>query len=149
MIDREFVLAGGNWVIFTLDVPASFSGANKCKDHYTFQVTHRQANDTYGESWFVRLLAGPDNGSDYQYLGMLNAQTGSVKLTRASRMTDDSWPVRLVRRIMACLWSNQGGDIEAAGFRLLHAGRCGRCGRQLTTPESLDSGLGPVCRSRA
>jgi hypothetical protein len=150
MIDREFIVAGGNWVIFTLDVPASFCGENKeCKGHYTFQVNHREATEKWGESYFVKLLAGPDNTSDYQYLGMLNPQTGQVKLTRASRMTDDSWPVRLVRRIFARLWANEGAKIAQAGFRLMHSGRCGRCGRKLTTPESLDSGLGPVCRMRA
>jgi hypothetical protein len=29
-----------------------------------------------------------------------------------------------------------------------HEGRCGACGRRLTTPESISSGLGPVCAGR-
>lgn len=30
-------------------------------------------------------------------------------------------------------------------YGMFHAGRCGRCGRLLTTPESIESGLGPDC----
>lgn len=26
-----------------------------------------------------------------------------------------------------------------------HEGKCGRCGRQLTVPESIESGFGPEC----
>jgi hypothetical protein len=28
-----------------------------------------------------------------------------------------------------------------------HEGRCGRCGRKLTVPESIESGFGPECAS--
>jgi hypothetical protein len=30
-----------------------------------------------------------------------------------------------------------------------HEGRCGRCGRRLTVPESIESGLGPECATKA
>jgi hypothetical protein len=33
-------------------------------------------------------------------------------------------------------------------MELWHEGRCGKCGRALTVPESIESGLGPVCESR-
>lgn len=31
---------------------------------------------------------------------------------------------------------------------LLHLGYCGKCGRELTDPESIKRGIGPVCVSR-
>lgn len=146
MIDRDFILAQGRWVIFTLNVPDSFQAAHpECKPHYTYRVNYREANGKYGEAYFLNLLAGPNNTADYSYLGMLNPATGAVKLTHKSRMSDKSWPVRLVRRIMAALWTGDGRAIQQAGFDLLHADRCGRCGRALTTPESIERGLGPVC----
>jgi hypothetical protein len=32
-----------------------------------------------------------------------------------------------------------------SGWEFRHEGRCGRCGRTLTVPESIDSGFGPEC----
>ena len=32
-----------------------------------------------------------------------------------------------------------------AGYDTKHSGSCGRCGRELTDPESIKRGLGPTC----
>jgi hypothetical protein len=71
-----------------------------------------------------------------------------VALTKGSKFTDDAWPVRLLRRSMARVWEGKGGEVEKAGFRIMHDGHCSVCGRKLTTPESLDSGIGPVCAAK-
>lgn len=34
-------------------------------------------------------------------------------------------------------------------LKVYHAGKCGRCGRKLTTPESILTGLGPECSKKA
>jgi hypothetical protein len=149
MVGREFMMAGGGRVIFTLAIPASFRRENKeCKEHYTYRVIFREATDKWPENWFVNLLAGPDNLSDYQYLGMLNPETGELRLTNKSRMSENSWPVRLVRRVFAALWAGDDDKIEAAGFELMHSGRCGHCGRVLTRPDSIEIGIGPTCRGK-
>jgi hypothetical protein len=31
-------------------------------------------------------------------------------------------------------------------IKVCHCGHCGRCGKLLTVPESIKSGLGPICR---
>lgn len=42
-----------------------------------------------------------------------------------------------------------GGDMQAAGkMYALRSGNCWRCNRTLTTPESIQAGIGPVCASR-
>jgi hypothetical protein len=33
-------------------------------------------------------------------------------------------------------------------IKVYHSGKCGKCGRKLTTPESIKSGLGPYCGKR-
>ena len=33
-------------------------------------------------------------------------------------------------------------------IEIFHDGRCGRCGRQLTDPTSVETGLGPYCRKK-
>lgn len=151
MISQEFVTAGR--AVFTLSVPPSFvAGHADCKGRYTFRIVRRDAKGRWPVTWFVNLLTGPDNTTDYMPLGILNPETGAVRLVRSTTMTDKSWPVRLVRRVLACIWHDQGSkpeDITGAGFELRHEGRCGRCGRRLTVPESIDSGLGPTCAAKA
>jgi hypothetical protein len=147
MIGPNFLLAGR--AIFTLSVPAAFTAAHpNCKDRYTFKVVHKAASDKWPEAWFVNLLSGPDNISDYQPLGKLNPETGAVRLVRSTTMTDESWPVKLVRRVMARAFADQLDAVAEAGFELRHEGRCGRCGRVLTVPESIDTGLGATCAAK-
>ena len=33
-------------------------------------------------------------------------------------------------------------------IKVYHSGKCGKCGKKLTTPESIKSGLGPYCGKR-
>jgi hypothetical protein len=159
MISRNFILAGR--AIFTLDIPASFLQQHpELKPHYTFRVGMSKPDDRYPvPAYFVSLLAGPDNTSDYQYIGKLDRDHGTVTLTAKSKFTDQTWPVRLLRRVMAAVWYDLNmphisppsieptpmARLTAAGFVLHHEGRCGRCGRTLTVPESITSGFGPEC----
>lgn len=143
MIAKDFVMAGNS--IFTVEIPAQFAEKHQSPAHYTYRVRHKEAEGTYPEAWFVELLTGPENTSDYTYLGKLLPE-GKVKLTAKSRYGEDAMPVRLLDRILARLWKNEGAAIEQAGFKLHHEGRCGRCGRLLTVPESIETGIGPECR---
>lgn len=143
MINRTFVLAGK--AIFTLEIPQSFSDANGTASHYTYRVTRKEATDRWPEAYFVGLLTGPDNTSDYTYLGMLDKETGSVRLTRASKYDEKSWPYRLLCRILQRIWADETEKIEEAHFALHHEGYCCRCGKTLTVPLSCTMGIGPEC----
>lgn len=132
MINKDFVLAGK--AIFTID--------NGKGTHYTYKVTHKEATGQYNESWFVSLLTGPDNTSNYTYLGMLNPFNGAVSLTRKSKFDDLTLPVRVIRWALNIIWSSKE---LPTGYNIRHEGRCGRCGRVLTVPESIDTGIGPEC----
>lgn len=123
----EYALAGN--AIVTL-------ASRRSGSHYTFKVrAAKNANDLF----FVNLLTGPDNTADYTYLGTVRA--GSFGLTRKSRLTEDSIPVRAFRYFFEHATQ---GDLPPA-LEVRHEGRCGRCGRLLTVPESLDRGIGPEC----
>lgn len=131
MLSQEFVLAGR----------ATFTVANNKGQRYTYRVTHKKANGNYGETWFIGLLTGPDNTSDYTYLGKMDAN-GVVTLTRGSKFNDNSKPVAVVSWALEIIWRGFG---LPDGYSITHCGRCGRCGRLLTVPESVESGLGPEC----
>ena len=151
MLTKSFITAGK--AIFTVTIPAPFIEACKSKydeevkPWYTFRVTHKEANGNWPEAWFVSLLTGPDNSWDYSYVGMLNTD-GTVKLTKASKYDEKSFPVCLIRKVISALWNNNVSAVEASGFDLHHEGKCCRCGRRLTVPESIESGIGPECATR-
>jgi hypothetical protein len=140
---KKFFVAGK--AVFTIEVPEAFYNAMKTNPHYTYRIRVKEATDKFPETYFVDLLSGPDNHSNYTYMGILNPETGSFALTSKSKVTDNCWSVRLFRRAMACIFEGKTEDVERAGFNVHHEGRCGKCGRRLTVPESIKTGLGPIC----
>jgi hypothetical protein len=115
MITQTFVFAGD--AIFTVECPDG--------EHRTYRVQHVEANDRWPESWFVKLLTGPQNTEDYSYLGKLDAFTGQVNVTAKSKFAADSYPIRLLNRILARVWCDDHAAYERHGYRTHHEGRCG------------------------
>ena len=144
MLTNTFVTGGD--AIFTVEVPPAFQATLNSKPHYTFRVRRSKPTPQFPTpALFVSLLAGPDNTRDYQYLGMLNDTTGEARVTGKSKFTPDSVPVRLLNRVLAKVWANDHAAFQAHGFQLHHEGKCGCCKRRLTTPESIERGIGPEC----
>jgi len=44
------------------------------------------------------------------------------------------------------IWYKLVRNENYKNVEILHEGRCGRCGRKLTDPVSIETGLGPHCR---
>lgn len=140
-ITKTFVLAGD--AIFTIELPGEL--AAKHAPHYTFRVQHVEKNDRYPESYFVKMLTGPDNTSDYSYIGKLDPHTSEVRTTAKSFLPQNAFPVALLNRLLARIWTDDHDAYMRHGFKTHHEGRCCRCGRPLTTPESCERGIGPEC----
>lgn len=112
---------------------------------YTYKI--RVSDD--GKVFFVSLLTGPENTGDYSYIGVIrvgakNAPILQFALTKASKLAADSLPVRGFRYAL----DNLVRKTMPANVEIWHEGRCGRCGRTLTVPESIASGFGPECVKR-
>jgi len=144
-ITTKFFTAGN--CTFTVKVPAEFASKHNCNLHYTYKIEQSEPSDKFSNpAHFVKLLNGPDNTKDFAYLGMLNPTTGEVRLTLKSCAGDTSWAVRIVRRVLAQMFEGQGiAGITCHGWEVDHMGKCGRCGRPLTVPESIECGIGPDC----
>lgn len=143
MISKEFVMAGN--ATFTLEMPETFRKRNNLPTHYTYKVVSRP--DRFHEKkliHFVSLMTGYDNVDHFSYLGMLKSN-GDLILTKGSKFNKTTWSVRLLTRVLDRVWNNEFEEISKAGFVLHHEGKCGKCGRKLTTPESVKTGLGPKC----
>ena len=122
---KQFIL-GGN---------ATFTLHNTLKGtHLTFKVQQsKQEKDLF----FVKVLTGSDNEADYTYLGLI--KNNIYWHGRKSRISRDA----ISARAFEWFWSNISRLPD--GLQVMHNGRCGRCGRTLTVPESIASGFGPEC----
>lgn len=109
------------------------------------RFTYRIDKSDDGQVYFVRVLNGPDNNADYQFLGTIfpNELLGThvFRHSRKSRIGADApsvvafaWTLGMLKR-----------GIDSPYLEIWHEGSCGRCGRRLTVPESIASGFGPEC----
>lgn len=140
----RFILAGNA----TITLKSLRTGA-----HFTYKVQEPQKKDPARPVWFVKLLTGPDNTGDYTYLGMITATPlggrlglpvqPSFRATKATR-NPESPSFKAFAYTFGALAKGQ----TPAGVEIRHEGRCGRCGRALTVPESIDRGIGPECWGR-
>lgn len=125
---REFVLAGN--ALFTLK-------SNRTGEHYTFKVRAAVPQaDKLPTHWNVSVLRGRDNSRDYKWIGRIDREGvffGGLEHTQSFR---------------GFAWCWEHLDRCGERFEFNHAGRCGRCGRLLTTPESVEKGIGPECQDK-
>jgi hypothetical protein len=120
---KTFITAGR--AVFTLQ-------SVKTNTHFTYKVeAPRNGNDIR----FVKVLTGPDT---YTYAGILTPK--GIKQTGGSKIGPDAPSVKGLD------WFLSHMDSDQVIFR--HEGCCGRCGRPLTTPESIDRGIGPDCAEK-
>ena len=110
--------------------------------HFTFKVNTLKDTAKKGEVWFVNVLTGPDNNFDYSYMGMVNKDRSRFFRTKKSKISDDApsfvgfaWFFKMLKT----------GMEFPEYVHFYHSGRCARCGRKLTTPESIKAGFGPEC----
>jgi hypothetical protein len=129
---RAFLLAGH--ARFTLV-------SRKRGTRFTYQVTKGKDDNS---PHFVALLSGPCNTDDYRFLGSIFAD-GGYRHGRKSKIG----PEAPSARAFAWAWARLASGEIPAELEVWHEGRCGRCGRALTVPESIAIGIGPVCEERA
>ena len=120
---------------------AVFTVSNPGGEHYTYRIVQRDESSPF----FVSLLTGPDNMSDYQYLGIYNPRTHQMYRTSKSSLGDSHTPVKVLRWALDMVASSR---LLPPGYSIHHEGKCCRCGRRLTTPQSIEAGIGPECSRR-
>ena len=114
----------------------------KTGQHYTYKVT-RPPGDGSARPWLVYVLNGPNNREDYIYLGLLTPEADWKHTAKSS--VPVTAPAFLAFDFLAHAVLQQGR--MPTTLEVFHEGKCGRCGRKLTTPESVARGIGPECAS--
>lgn len=127
---KDFVLAGN--ALVTLQ-------SGKTGKHFTYKIKRAKEDSSL---YFIRLLAGPDNSNDYRYIGCYYEDSQYLHLAMPWRGYSSSMCPPGIRAIDYLF---DKIDNLPDNLHIFHEGRCGRCGRILTTPESIERGLGPEC----
>jgi hypothetical protein len=127
---RSWYVLAGNAIITLQSV--------KTETRFTYKV---RIKETKGKPsvHFVKVLTGPDNNSSYTYLGT-RFSDGDFRVTRKSKISPSA------PSALAFSWFNT--HMESKAVTVWHEGRCGCCGRRLTVPESIASGIGPICEAK-
>lgn len=123
---RNFIRAGR--ATFTIE-------STKSGKHYTFHA----AAKSDGSILWISALTGPD---EYTYMGKL------LPKSLEYRETPKSPPAHNLHGILRWFFLHLRNPRLHPMLVFRHQGNCGRCGRELTTPESIDTGLGPICSER-
>jgi len=119
---------------------AIFTVSNPTNDHYTYKIKIKKFEKN--TLWFVYLLTGPDNNNSYTYLGVYIPSIHGIRLTAKSKYTTESKPFQVLKWAIKKVVNKEQ---VPNGYKIQHENKCGRCGRLLTTPESIDRGIGPEC----
>lgn len=109
-------------------------------EHRTFRIwTQSEESSFMPGRRLVGLLSGPDNESDYIAFGVLSESGDAIHLWKKHKES------AFFRWVSAALL-----DPERFADRVVFSfdGRCRRCNRLLTCPESVESGIGPTCLER-
>jgi hypothetical protein len=123
---RAFMMAGNA----TLTLKSERTG-----NRFTYRVNESED----GRVAFVSLMAGTDNEADFQYLGFI--RDGLYVHGVKSRIEETAPSASAFSWFHAHLQARRLPE----ALQVWHEGRCGRCGRKLTVPESVERGFGPEC----
>jgi hypothetical protein len=133
----KFMLAGNAHVTFQ---------SRKTSTRFTYRVQSAHGEGAFrasGVSHFVSLLVGPDNAHNYEYLGCVYRGVVYAHGRKSKIAVDAPGAVAF-----AWVWRKLSGGEMHPELAVYHEGRCGRCGRRLTTPRSIELGLGPTCEGK-
>jgi hypothetical protein len=117
--------------------------SKKTGTHFTYKVKKTDYNSkTY---WHVRVLTGADNTSNYTYLGFIG-EDGKLRSKLGGQITDGAPSFKALEWVTK-YWEQE--QVLADNVSVLHHSKCCRCGRVLTHPDSIITGMGEECAGKA
>jgi len=118
--------------------------STKIEKRYTYKIKVSRKNENL---FYVYVLYGQDNCNDYRFIGYFYRD--NFILRQSKFKTDDPDVIfstdirfRMIEDFLQILCTE---DELPETCLFYPSGRCARCGRMLTTPESIQTGFGPEC----
>lgn len=105
-------------------------------NHRTFRISTCKSGNLEGKR-VVGLLTGPDNTSDYTGFGFVN-DDGSITVWKKHRGSIYDRHADILSR------SEYYETVKRLEYQF--SVKCRVCNRDLTDPESIELGIGPICR---
>ncbi len=108
--------------------------------HRTFRIRTNDADSSFAPGrQVIGYLHGPSNEGDYINFAFV----GDGRIFPWKRFSTGYDHIIAAARYLVA------GNHEQAGRQYaMQSGNCYRCGRLLTTPESIELGIGPTCRNK-
>lgn len=115
-------------------------------NHLTFKIVCPPDKDKDNSLLFwVSIMIGTDNETHYAFIGSVffSNRGPRFKYSMKASLPEDSLGVKSFKWLLDRL-VEQHKNLRQA-IEIWHAGHCCRCGKKLTTPESIERGIGPKC----
>lgn len=109
-------------------------------DYRTFKVDTRTFKDGTVHR-VLSLLTGPNNDSDYRPIGFAGDTPRDLRVWR--KVADGQPKLRAFVEALRAAMTPEHPWAEQLELHL--AATCRRCNRTLTTPQSVEAGIGPGC----
>jgi hypothetical protein len=111
----------------------------------TFKISTQKADAKFAPNErIISLLTGADNTRDYTGFGFVKPD-GQILIWR-SKQTEAFQT--LAKMMMQFLRQGDDCQLSRMGYEIKVSRCCRRCNRKLTTPESIDAGIGPECAGK-
>ena len=145
------VVPNGTW---TMKSPAG--------NHRTLRVRTVLSEGDLRGSRILGLLVGPDNERDYRAFGFVlsdgvcvwkrfRSEAGREQPHVDGYRWNEKWNdyEKIAHILLSLLTRPGGGHFGGEGYTVEGEKKCLRCNRKLTTPDSLERGVGPECAGKA
>lgn len=117
---------------------------SKSGNRFTYLIQKgKNKNGQTKEVFFVKVFTGSDNEKSYTFVGTLFGRY-CYRHSRKSILNENVQSVTVFKGFLNFLERN----LIPPSVEVWHEGKCGRCGRKLTVPASILSGIGPECEKK-
>ncbi len=107
--------------------------SKKTGTRFTYEIKKKSES---GVLWFISVMTGCDNDNHFSFLGTYKPVFGYIRSSKSSISYES--PSNLA---IQYLFNHPNTDL----IDIFHCGYCMKCGRTLTTPDSIQKGIGPKC----
>jgi hypothetical protein len=132
----------------------TFTITNEAGDHVTLRIRTQKADSSFAPNKrILSVLNGPDNYTNYKGFAFVN-EDSTIKVWGKQNTTKNQWFAHLIAKASESFHMSETVDAETTfethgrTYTVMLSKKCYKCNRKLTTPESIRSGIGPVCAGR-